>query len=62
MLGNGRLGVIQMNGSFTFSAANGMLRKVIPAVDALEATVLDLSSVSLVDGDATLAIEDLVVR
>ena len=62
ILGGEQFGVVKICGSFTFSAANGILRKVIPATVPLQSIILDLSSVTLMDGDAVLAIENLVHR
>ncbi|CAD7695320.1 unnamed protein product [Ostreobium quekettii] len=59
---NGRVAVVQMHGSFTFSAANGVLRKVLPELENLDGAVLDLSDVNLMDGDSALAIEEMVNR
>ena len=60
--GGDQLGVVKMYGSFTFSAANGILRKVVPAIQPLKSVIVDLSSVSLMDGDAVLAIEQLAQK
>ena len=56
------MGVVRVHGSFTFSAANGILRKVIPATTEMKAVLLDLSSVTIMDGDAVLAVEQLLTR
>lgn len=60
--GKGRVALVQMHGSFTFSAANGVLRKVLPRLEDLDGAVLDLSDVNLMDGDSALAIEEMVNR
>ncbi|GMH41764.1 hypothetical protein BSKO_09674 [Bryopsis sp. KO-2023] len=62
LLGKGQVGLFAMQGSFTFSASNGMLRKLLPKMEKFRASVIDLSSVSLVDGDAALAIEEMAKR
>lgn len=56
------MAVVQMHGSFTFSAANGVLRKVLPELQDLDGAVLDLSDVNLMDGDSALAIEEMLNR
>lgn len=51
-----------MQGSFTFSASNGMLRKMLPKMEDFRASVVDLTNVSLIDGDAALAFEAMAKR
>jgi len=61
-VGGDELGLVVMRGSFTFSAANGILRKVVLATMPLDIVVLDLSGVTLIDGDAVLGLETLVEK
>lgn len=62
VLGGDQLGVVKIHGSFTFSAANGILRKVLPTILPLKSVILDLSNVTLMDGDAVLAIEQITQK
>ncbi len=56
----GRVSLFNMQTVFTFNAANGILRKLLPAMAYYDANVLDLSNVELLDDTAALAVEDLI--
>ncbi|KAK9842418.1 hypothetical protein WJX84_001428, partial [Apatococcus fuscideae] len=56
----GRVSLFNMQTVFTFNAANGILRKLLPAMSYYESNILDLSNVELLDDTAALAVDDLI--
>jgi SulP family sulfate permease len=55
----GRIVIYQLNGPFSFGAANGMAR-LMAAADAYDALVVDLSDVPFLDSSAALAVETVI--
>jgi MFS superfamily sulfate permease-like transporter len=49
-----------VKGPFTFGAANGMVRKILPTIEAFDVAVVDLTDVEILDDNAALAIEEML--
>lgn len=49
-----------MQGPFTFGAANGMIRKVLPVLESYDVSILDLTSMDMLDDNAALAVEEML--
>lgn len=53
---------VRWQGVFTFNAANGIVRKLLPTMDKYTVTILDLTNVGVMDDSAALAVEELLVH
>jgi len=57
---HGTVAMFMLEGSFAFGAANGLLRKMVPALERFDTTILDLTDTDDMDDTAALAIEELM--
>lgn len=58
----GRVGFFMLEDSLAFAAANGLVRKVVPAFKQFDAVILDVTEVDPVDDTAALAIEEILAK